>query len=111
MARAFNLKTIIGDTGSAVTAAGTTQGTATSLPAGIVAVGTVTSSAQGVILRAQGPGTMSVVSNEDSVEDLKVYPWSGASLNGATANLPLVLPTKMAAIFVEITSTKIACIS
>ena len=110
MARAFNLKSIIGDTGSAMTAAGTTQGTATELPAGIVAVGTVTSSANGVKLRAQGPGTMSIVSNEDSADDLMVYPWSGASLNGETADLALTLPSGRAALFVEITATKIAAI-
>lgn len=110
MARGFNLKTIVGDTSSAVTAAGSTQGGATPAPAGIFAVGTVASSADGVLLRAQGPGTFSIVSNEDSLEDLKVYPWSGAAFNGKTADLPTVVPSGKAVIFVEITATKIAMV-
>ena len=110
MARAFNLKTIIGDSSSAVTAAGTTQGGATALPAGIVAVGTVTTVANGVILRAQGAGTIQIVSNEDSSEDLKVYPWSGAAFNGSTADAAMTVPAGKAAMFIEVTSTKIIAI-
>lgn len=110
MARAFNLQSIIGDTSSGATAAGTTQGGATPLPAGLVSFGTVTSSANGALLRAQGPGTISVVSNADSSDNLKVYPWSGAAINGGTADAPLELPYGRAALFVELTSTKIAAV-
>lgn len=110
MARSFNLKYINGDTTTGVTAAGATQGAATPMPAGLVAVSTVASGADGVLLRAQGPGTISVVSNEDSLEDLKVYPWSGAAINGKTADLPMTIPSGKAVMFIELNATKISAI-
>jgi hypothetical protein len=49
------------------------------------------------------------VCNADSADDLNVYPWSGAQLNGATANLPVTLPAGRSAWFFVHTQTKIAC--
>jgi hypothetical protein len=110
MARGFLLNAIIGDTSTAISAAGTTQSGATPIPAGLVSVGTVTTSANGVLLRAQAATTVSVVVNEDTAEDLLVYPWSGASINGATADLPMTLPSGRGALFIELSATKIAAI-
>lgn len=107
MARGFNLTAILGDLATAVTATGTTQAGAAPMPAGFAIVDTVTSSADGVILRAQGPMTVSGVANTDSADNLMVYPWSGASFNGGTADLPLTLPPNKSALFVEMSSTKI----
>ena len=109
MARAFNLKSIIGDV-STMTAAGSSQSDAQPLAAGMVEV-TAVGAGEGVLLRAQGPGTISVVSNADDTQALNVYPWSGAAFNGKTANLPLVLAYGDAAMFVEISATKIAVIT
>lgn len=109
MARAFNLKDVIGDV-STMTAAGSSQSDAQPLAAAMVEVTAVTAG-QGVRLRAQGPGTISVVSNGDDTEALNVYPWTGAAFNGKSANLPLVLAYGDAAMFVEISATKIAVIT
>ena len=107
--RQFNSKYILGDWETGQAAAGTTQATATSLKADHNWVATVTSSAYGVILRERQPGSFMSVTNADSTDALSVYPWSGANLNGATANDPVVLPAKTTAWFFVFSSTKISC--
>ena len=81
-----------GDFAAAVSAAGTTQGTATTLPANHNLVTVVTDSANGVILKALAKGEVFSVANGDAAQSLKLYPPSGAAFNGMTANDPLTLP-------------------
>lgn len=85
-------KYIDGDFAATVTAAGTTQATATTLPANHCLVTTVTDAANGVILKALAPGEVFSVANGDAGQTLKVYPPSGAAFNGMTANDPINLP-------------------
>lgn len=90
-------KYIDGDFIAAVTAAGTTQGTATTLTTNHSLVTVVTDSANGVILKAYPPGEVFSVANGDAAQSLKVYPPSGAAFNGQTANDPITLPVGFAA--------------
>ena len=106
--RQFNKKYILGDWVVGTTAAGTTAATATTLTADNVWVDVVTSTNNGVILKAFSAGETKSVINADSTDDLNVYPPSGASFNGETADLPVVLPSGRAAWFLSLTPTKIA---
>lgn len=106
--RQFNAKFILGDWETGQAAAGTTQATATTLTADHNWVATVTSSAHGVILKEKPAGSFMTVTNADGVDALNVYPWSGANLNGATANLPVTLPPNTTAWFFVFSSTKIS---
>lgn len=108
MPRAFNLAYIHGDTATAVTAAGTTSATALAAPADHIEVTTVTTAANGIILRAGAPGETRSVVNADATESLKVYPPSGTAFNGATADYPIVVPANRAVSFRILTATKIA---
>jgi len=108
MPRAFNLAYVHGDTATGATATGTTSATALSAPADHVEVTTVTTTNNGIILRAGAPGETRTVVNADATESLKVYPPSGAAFNGYTADIPVVLPAYSAASFRILTSTKIA---
>lgn len=90
-------KYIDGDYATGITAAGTTQGTATTLPANHCLVSTVTDAANGVVLKALPVGEVFSVANGDGAgavgaQTLKVYPPSGSSFNGMTANDPINLP-------------------
>lgn len=105
--RQFNAKYILGDWETGQAAAGTTGATATTLTADHNWVATVTSSAHGVILKEMPPGSFMSVVNADGTDSLNVYPWSGAALNGATADLPVTLPANSAAWFFVFSSTKI----
>lgn len=107
--RQFNLKYVLGDWESGQAAAGTTQATGTTLTATHNWVGTATG-ADGVVLKEHPPGSMMSVANADSADGMYVYPWSGASLNGATANVGILLPAGHAALFFVHSSTKIAVV-
>lgn len=107
--RQFNAKYILGDWEAGQSAAGTTAATATTLTADHNWVATVTASARGVILKQRPPGSFMSVTNADSVDDLDVYPWSGASLNGATADLPITIPKARTAWFFVFSPTKVSC--
>ena len=96
---------VIGDAAATMTAAGTTSGTAATMTADHVKVTVVTSSADGVILRAAAAGEIFSVCNADATEALKWYPPSGASFNGQTADLPAVIPAGDAAIAICINAT------
>ncbi len=110
MPRAFNLNVIQGDNAVGLTAAGTTQGTATIASADHVTVTTVTSTNRGVILKAGDDRSIRTVVNADSADTLYVYPWSGAAFNGAAANLHLALPPQTSALFIQHSPTVIAAI-
>lgn len=95
-----------GDFATGVSAAGTTQSDATTLPANHCEVSTVTAGS-GVIVKAYARGEVFSVSNADANDPLLVYPPSGASFNGATADLPATVPARGACFGRFITSTKI----
>ena len=79
---------------SAVTAAGTTQGTATAMGADMNIVTTATSG-QGVILYAGIPGDSQIIYNSTAV-DIRVYPQSGAAINQLAANSAFTLAPRTA---------------
>jgi hypothetical protein len=75
-----------------VSAAGTTQGTATPLTKTVVFVTSVTaSSAEGVALPGAVAGLKMVVTNTTST-NLKVYPASGDGINDLSANAAFTIP-------------------
>ncbi len=92
-----------------LSAAGTTQGTAAAVTAFHCYVTTVAAGA-GVILLQRAPGSEYSLCNAGA-NALLVYPWSGASFNGATADAPLTLPVNGAAWIKVISSTKLICVS
>ena len=79
-----------------IAAAGTTQATATEMPAYAVMVSSGTG---GVILPPMNKNEEAIVCNGVADIDLSVYPRSGGKLNNATADLPLVVPSNRAVRF------------
>ena len=75
-----------------ITAAGTTQGTATALTADVIVITTATTG-QGVILYSGVPGDDQWVYN-DTLVDIRVYPHVGGSINQIAANSAFVLAPK-----------------
>ncbi len=74
--------------------AGTTQTAAgaTALTGAINTVTVVGTDNDGVILPAgRGQGDTILVANLDSAQDIKLYPNTGGTINGAAANTPLVV--------------------
>lgn len=100
---------LLGDQESTQSAAGTTQGTATTCNADHNWVGTVTANS-GVILKQKEPNTIMSVFNADSTNALYVYPWVGAQFNNGSANAGLLIPAGRGALFFIISSTKIGAI-
>lgn len=90
---------------TSVTAAGTTQGTATALTFNDVTVSTVPAGS-GVVLASSGLaiGTPITVWNT-AAETLNVYPPSGATLNGFAADKPVPVAAGASETFTPITST------
>ena len=89
---------------SALTAAGTTQGTAVAMEGDLNVITTATTG-QGGILSAQSvPGDDQVVYNNTSV-DILVYPPSGGNFNQLAANSGFVLAPYTAARCMKVTST------
>jgi hypothetical protein len=86
--------------------AGTTQATATTLPADHNFCPTVPASS-GVILKSANAGALFTVGNGDAANTLCIYPPVGASINGSAANTPLCLPKQRAAYFVYVNATTI----
>ena len=87
-----------GSISSTVTAAGSTQGTATALSSQYNRI-TTASLMQGVILPAsQGVGDEIEVVNATTV-NICVYPPVGGSLNGNSANVPVVVAPRRAHTF------------
>ena len=77
---------------TAVSAAGTTQGTATALTRPVTVVSTVAGgSADGVIMPSATAGMRVIVINT-SATALNVYPASGGAINAAATNAAYVLP-------------------
>lgn len=90
---------------SAITAAGTTQATATAMEGDVNVISTATTG-QGGILSAQAiAGDDQVVYNSTSV-DVKVYPPSGGNFNQLAANAGFVLAPYTAVVCKKVTSTQ-----
>jgi hypothetical protein len=71
---------------AAVSAAGTTQGTATGLVSNINNVTVVTAAAAGVRLPTAVAGMRILVRNSDSADTLSIYPATGGTINALSAN-------------------------
>lgn len=94
------------DTATAVSAAGTTQGTATELTAADSEVTTVASGAGVVLSSKLAPGDEQTVFNAGA-NPLKVYPPSGFQINALTANAPMLLSTNTACFFKCVSTTRV----
>jgi hypothetical protein len=87
----LGVATIVQDVGTAISAAGTTQGTATTLTNTLNGISTVASGA-GVVLWTGTAGDCQIVYN-GGANAVKVYPPSGAKINGLATNAPHTLGT------------------
>ena len=97
---------ILKDTATAVSAAGTTQGTATELTAADNEITTVGAGA-GVILSSKlAPGDEQSVFNAGA-NAVKVYPPTGFKINALTANAAMTLATNTGCIFKCISTTRV----
>jgi hypothetical protein len=83
------------DAATAISAAGSTQGTATSLTNAVNFIGTA-ASGSGVVLSSSATAGDSQFVYNGGANPVKVYPPSGASINGLTANAPHVLVMRTA---------------
>ncbi len=94
------------DTATSVSAAGTTQATATELTSAdseVTSVGV----ASGVVLSSKlTPGDQQTVFN-GGVNPLKIYPPSGMSINSLTINLPMTLQVNTGVLFKCISTTRV----
>jgi hypothetical protein len=77
---------VIDSISAAVSAAGTTQGTATGLVSNINNVTVVTAAAAGVRLPTAVAGMRILVRNSDSADVLSIYPATGGTINALAAN-------------------------
>jgi len=82
---------VIDSISAAVSAAGTTQGTATALVSNINNVTVVTAAAAGVILPTAVAGMRILVRNSDSADTLSIYPATGGTINALAANAAFTL--------------------
>jgi hypothetical protein len=82
---------VIDSISAAVSAAGTTQGTATALVSNINNVTVVTAAAAGVILPTAVVGMRILVRNSDSADTLSIYPATGGTINALAANAAFTL--------------------
>ena len=89
---------------ASVTAAGTTQGTATALTKTYNIINTATSN-QGVKLLDASTGTRVTVFNSTSTT-IKVYPYAGESINDLSANAALSLGPEKGRDFVAVSATQ-----
>jgi hypothetical protein len=77
---------VIDSISAAVSAAGTTQGTATALVSNINNVTVVTAAAAGVRLPTAVAGMRILIRNSDSLDMLSIYPATGGTINALSAN-------------------------
>jgi len=82
---------VIDSISAAVSAAGTTQGTATGLVSNINNVTVVTAAAAGVRLPTAVAGMRILVRNSDSADTLSIYPATGGTINALSANAAFTL--------------------
>ena len=94
------------DTESGISAAGTTQGTATELTAAVSEITTVAAGA-GVVLNASlAAGDEQSVFNAGA-NAVKVYPPSGFQINALAADAAMLLATNTGCIFKCVSSTRV----
>lgn len=94
------------DAATSVSAAGTTQGTATELTAADSEVTTVAANA-GVILNSTlAAGDSQTVFNAGA-NAMKVYPPTGMKINALSANAPMLLATNTGCLFKCVSSTRV----
>ena len=98
-------KAIQGQVKTAITAAGTTQGTATSLTASINLVSTATS-LQGVILPSVEIGDSLEVYNDATGTTIVVYPPTSGTINQLSANSGVNLANNTYMVFRKVTATR-----
>lgn len=89
---------------TAISAAGSTQGTATALTKSFNEVTTV-ASGQGVALPTPEAGEMLLIANQGA-NSLNVYPASGCSINNLSVNAPISIAVDTRILFFALTSTK-----
>ena len=94
------------DVSTSVSAAGTTQETATELTSADSEVTTVGSGAGVVLSSKLAPGDEQSVFNAGS-NPLKVYPPSGMKINALTANLPMTLGLNTGVIFKCVSTSRV----
>jgi len=92
------------DVGVSISAAGTTQATATLLINGISWI-TTAASGSGVVLFPGNPGTSQTVYNAGA-NAVKVYPSSGAQINGLGTNNAMTLGTNTVCHFWNLNDTQ-----
>ena len=97
------------DTEASISAAGTTQGTATELKAADNEITTVASGAGCVLSSAIASGDTQTVFNAGA-NAVKIYPPSGMQINALAANLPMTLGINTGVMFKCISSTRIFAI-
>ena len=91
--------------GTSISAAGTTQGTATALTKEINVVSTVATGANGVVLPTAVAGMVLTITNT-SANSVLVYPASGAAINSLAANAAYTQVSNATLQFVAPTSTQ-----
>ena len=97
------------DVATSVSAAGTTQGTATELGATDSEIGTVGAGA-GVVLSAKlAPGDSQTVFNAGA-NAVKIYPPTGMKINALAANAPMTLGTNTGCFFQCVSTTRVFAI-
>ncbi len=92
------------DVSPSLTATGTTQATALLLINGISNIGTA-ASGTGVLLFPGNPGTSQTVYN-GGANSVKIYPTSGAQINGLGTNNGMLLAPNTACHFWNLTATQ-----
>ena len=97
-------KAINGDTASALTAAGTTQGTGYAINAGCVVFSTVAASSGATLPACEIADEVYVYNG--GANGLTVYPDLGAQINGVAVNGGVTCPTATAMLFKRITTTR-----
>lgn len=98
-------KALNGNIRTGISAAGTTQGTATSLTASTNLVATATS-LQGVILPSCEVGDSVTVFNDNTGVTIVVYPDSSSKINQLSTNTGMNLANNTSAEYFRVTSTR-----
>ena len=94
------------DTQASISAAGTTQGTATELGAAVSEVTTVAAGAGVVLSASLAAGDEQAVFNAGA-NAVKVYPPSGFKINALATNAPMLLATNTGVLFECVSATRV----
>lgn len=91
---------------TAITAAGTTQATATALSGGDINLVSTATASQGVQLPSAEIQDSVIVYNDGSGATIIVYPPTGGTINQIAANSGMSLANNTCAMFVKVTTTR-----